>query len=472
MGIEIDSEEDTIDNVISIRRDSDNLELYNTNISDGSFDARVIYLPSDSVGSIDDEVTVFYNKIELFDINKSDGSFYNNIIILPSESILDAEDLLDTSELLYLSGDNIYVRYVADVSSVHSNTSLSNLPITGGDTSNLLIGTESVSVSDANQPIFFGYDDSGDPSSITRFSPSNLKIEVSGISKPGKIKVTGTTVNRYVIDVTAGVSKSGFTFEVDSEIESLLGLTSIPSNIGIARVDKVCTLDDNDEIDEEFDILGYYLNDITYDIGAAQVDSDLENYQFTLPSTSTNSSISVSSGDTIRIYLLLYNSENYEELYFSSSESRISNNRFGRIDRISVSSGFRSVSGNIIGSIKLACSNQPSDGETYYVDYDFLAPKEGERITVSYNVNKLIIDSTVQMERVRPVTADILVKEAEELTVDVEGTLLINDNALSETDKITENVINSVTNLLNTSTLSSIVDYSDIISVAASENGC
>jgi hypothetical protein len=75
------------------------------------------------------------------------------------------------------------------------------------------------------------------------------------------------------------------------------------------------------------------------------------------------------------------------------------------------------------------------------------------------------------MERVRPVTADILVKEAEELTIDVEGTLLINDDALSETNKIVENVANAVTNLLSTSKLGSIIDYSDIIAVSAAESG-
>ena len=62
-------------------------------------------------------------------------------------------------------------------------------------------------------------------------------------------------------------------------------------------------------------------------------------------------------------------------------------------------------------------------------------------------------------------------KEAEDLTVDVEGMLLINEEALGEADKIVENVINSVTNIINTSSLGSIVDYSDIIAVAAGESG-
>ena len=471
VGIEIDSEEDAVDDVISVRRVSDNLELYNTKAADGSSVARIVYLPSDSMAALDDEVVVYYNKIELFDITKTDGSFYNNMVALPSEGVLDAEELLDITEDLYLSGDAIYVSYVAEISSVHPNTSLSNLPISGGGASNSLVGLTGVESAGASQPIFFGYDTTSVPVSITRFSPTQIEVGISGVSKPGKVKVSGVTLDRYVIDITAGVSMSGYTLDIESELETLLELSSIPDNVGIARIDQVYVLDENEKMDEEFDILGYYLNDITYDIGACQVDSDLENYQFTLPTTSVNSSISVSSGDIIRIELLIYNNEGYEELYFSSSGNRMTNSRFGRIDMVTIPSGFRSITGNLIGNIRLSSSNQPADGELYAVDYQFMAPKEGERITIGYNVNKLITDSTVQIERVRPVTADILVKEASELTIDVEGTLLINDDALSEAGRIVENVINSVTNLLSTPKLGTVVDYSDIISVAAAERG-
>ena len=169
--------------------------------------------------------------------------------------------------------------------------------------------------------------------------------------------------------------------------------------------------------------------------------------------------------------MLVYDTEGYEELYFTDSGKRITKNRFGRIDMISVSSGFRSLTGNLVGSITVNPLGQPGNGTIYSVDYDFLAPKEGERVSVSYNVNKLITNATIEIERVRPVTADILVKEAEELTIDVEGTILINEDALSEAGKIIENVTSSVSNLLNTSKLGTVVDYSDIISVAAAESG-
>ena len=163
--------------------------------------------------------------------------------------------------------------------------------------------------------------------------------------------------------------------------------------------------------------------------------------------------------------------DGFEELYYSNSGSRATENRFGRIDRISVTSGFRSSTGNLIGMVDVRPANQPGTGETYFVDYEFLSPKEGERITVSYNVNGLIINATTEIESVRPVTADVLIKEAEEITVDVTGTLLINDDALKEAGTIVQNVSNTVTSLLSAAKLGPVIDYSDIISAAAAITG-
>ena len=70
------------------------------------------------------------------------------------------------------------------------------------------------------------------------------------------------------------------------------------------------------------------------------------------------------------------------------SSRRITQKRFARIERIGVSSGFRNSAGNLVGSIVISSTTQPDDGTSYSVDYNFTAPKEGERITVKYNRNK------------------------------------------------------------------------------------
>ena len=136
-----------------------------------------------------------------------------------------------------------------------------------------------------------------------------------------------------------------------------------------------------------------------------------------------------------------------------------------------VSSGFRNSVGTLVGSISVNVKNQPENNNTYLTDYDFKAPKEGERLTIRYNLNRLITDVTSGLEDVRSITADVLVKEAFELAVDVEGQILINENTENGSSTIRENVENAVVNLLNTSTLGGTVDYSDIISVATAISG-
>jgi hypothetical protein len=195
------------------------------------------------------------------------------------------------------------------------------------------------------------------------------------------------------------------------------------------------------------------------------------NYQFEFLATPNNNLITATSGDIILLNVLIYNTNDYEEVYFDTASDKITANRFGRVKRISVSSGFRTGNNNLVGSIAAEAMSQPEAGSTYYVDYDFMAPKEGERITISYNVNRLVIDATANIERVRPITADILVKEADEMLVDVEGTILVNENALGEADRIVDTAINAATNLLNTARLGAVVDYSDIVSVVAAQNG-
>ena len=471
VGIELSLNDNSIENIISITRVSDGIELYNTKYMDGSFDSRVINLPSDFPGSIGDEVVVSYNKVEVYDISETDGSFYNNAITLPSEGALNDQDLLEEVEEAYLAGESMYASYVADASSVYQETNLSNLPIVSISKSNSLIALDDFNSETSNQPIFYAFDSNGSPSSIDRFGASPLHISISGISSPGKIKVSGETLTRLSVEVEAGASLSNRMIDIQSEIKEALGLAIIPSNIGIARVDRAALLSWSGKLKEEYDVFGCSLSNINYSLGTAREDKELESHQFELLATPNNNNITASSGDIILLNLLIYNSDDYEEIYFDAAAEKVTANRFGRVKRISVSSGFRTGNNNLTGSIAVEAMSQPKAGSTYYADYDFIAPKEGERITISYNVNRLVIDATADIERVRPITADILVKEAEEMLVDVEGTILVNENALGEADRIVDAAINATANLLNTARLGAVVDYSDIVSVVAAQNG-
>lgn len=466
LGVVLDNEEDGVSNVVSIT-DSSGLEVYNTREADGTFSAKTIYFPSDTPAVSGGEYTVLYNKVELYAVDNSDGSFANDTVIMPSSDILEGAEVLDTVDDLYLTEEEIFIDYIADITELLRSQSLTDLPVSGLSSSNLLVDSTFSSVEGSAQPIFYTFDSDNEPNGLSRFGPGRAAVNITGSTTSGKIKVAGESLTRAEFTVYAGVAMSSDTISLKSEIKELLDISSIPSSVGIARVDSVEVVD----TEEKYDISGYYLQNSIYDVRSASADSSLSTYEFTLPSTDTNSGISVSSGQQLKISLLIYNTADFEDLFFGEDGTIYTDKVFGRITTISVSSGFRNSVGTLVGSVSVDVKNQPENNNTYLTDYDFKAPKEGERLTIRYNLNRLITDVTTGLEDVRSITADVLVKEAFELAVDVEGQILINENAENGSSTIRENVENAVVNLLNTSTLGGTVDYSDIISVATAISG-
>ena len=463
-GLIIDSDDDSIENIISIKN-SYGVEIYNTSESNGTFESRTVYLPSDSASGPGELVTLEYNYIEMFDLDGGDGAYFEKTITLPSSDILRTNDAYDAAKYSSDYFTNIYIKYIGIVSTIAPASDFSLLPISGSPTSRSLFDSNLNLMDDGNQPIFYDYNSDGTEKAIVRFGPSRLDVAVSNTSKSGKIKVSGTTLSRIDVDLIVGNYMDGLKIDLSDAIRDYFEEEDVPSNVGIGRVDSVWYGD------EKYDLIGSSLLDNKYAIGVSGVDIGLERYHISLPSTENNLGMSPSSGDTIRVSFLAYKTSDSEDLYFFKNESRITKRVYAYVSRISVSSGFRNSIGELIGSLSVTPTSQPSRGESYLVDYNFTAPKEGERVTVQYNINKLVGDVTVAIESVRPITADILVKEAEELLVDVSGTLLINDDSINSADTIVQDVTSVVVNLLNTFKLGSVIDYSDIISAAAGITG-
>lgn len=460
LGMLLQNSDDSISNIISIK--TDGLEIWNTNNADGVFSVRTIYLPTDAAVTNGATCTIEYNKIEYFNIENTDGTFSNNIITLPSQDILEGEAVYDSLEEIFLTSSEIYVKYVASLNYLIPSTSLTLLPIIGSSGDNQLSDSSLATITSSNQPIFYN----DDLSLITRFGPSKLSCSVSGIIKAGKIKISGTTFKRMVLNIESGVALNNLLVDIKNPVLEQLGLSSLTSNIGLARIENV-QIDDG----SKYDIVGYSILNNEYDLTYSVQNSNLSQLSFYLPGTSTNLSLSPTSSQSLLITCLIYIKNDFEELYFPQDQTIYTEKTFAIIDRISISSGFRSSVGSITGNIRIGFANQPEVGISYLSNYSFTSPKEGERITVRYNVNNLIADVTRAVEEVRPITADVLIKEAFEISVDVQGEILINEDSEDSETQILENVTNAVINLLNTNTLGSIIDYSDIINIATTIPG-
>ena len=201
----------------------------------------------------------------------------------------------------------------------------------------------------------------------------------------------------------------------------------------------------------------------------ALVDPSLGAYQFYLSSSSDNI-FSYSDGDIAEIEVYFYQTSDSEILHFYEDSFRETEKVFLEVKSISRYSGF-SISNLVSGSISVEFGNSPEGLSQYLCDYRFAAPKDGERIFVTYNHNSIISDATVGVESSRAITADVLVKEAAEIMVDVQATIVVSENFTDESETIKENAIDQVANLLSTNVLGGTIDYSDIMRAITNVTG-
>ena len=442
-----------------------NVDVYNTKKSDGFTSGKLIFLPSDSGAFLGDEVVVNINKVEIFDIEDSDGSFVNNTISLSNDLILEKNGLLDFVNIAFLNGEEATIKYSADVSSIVPNTELSNLPLSGTSSSNVFLNNDLSELVGSIQPTSFNFNDDLSINSIQREGSCQLTVSLNGIPNFGSIKITGTTFTRLTLSGFAGNVYDGNILDLESLLKAYLELNNIPENYFVGRVASIKIGN------ETLDLNNYGLNNNVYDSNVASQNTSLTNFEVRVPDTSKNNTISYTAGSAVECVFDLVIPSDSETLFFYSSEDRITEKYFFRVSDISVTSGLRSLSGILSGSISISSFNQPNQGAGYFADYNFKAPKDGERISVNYNLNKIILDATSGVEIVRPITADVIVKEAFALPVDVSGTIVIGSGFENEQESIVENVSNAISNLLNTATLGGLIDYSDLISTGASIQG-
>lgn len=458
---DVDASLPVITDVLSIKT-QDGVEVYVTPNYDGNFKGRKIYLPSDISVDSTDVLTVKFNKFNLYETENSKGSFSLNRINLPPSENLRVEGVFDQIEDYFLSDTPIYIDYSVAIKSLIASESISSLPITNSEDSNSLFRQDSSTINGSVNTTEFYFDDSGAKTNVKRFGPSRLKASLIGTSNSGSILLSGETVTRMDFQFDAFMAMNGLNIDFEQLISQ--NLKNYQEYKIYKVVDVVVGL-------KAADMYGYKIANNLYDKGIAISDTSLSNYEITLPSTSKNALLTYTSGTTCYATLYLIRENDSEELFFFSDESRITDKVFLRVKNISILSGLKNSLGQPVGELTLLTLNQPEINNNYNVDYSFMAPQNGERITIKYNTNRLISNVTNSLEAVRPVTADILVKEAEYLYVDVSGDLVVDEDLIDDAQTIVENVVAAVTNLLNTNALAQIIDYSDVLSVASSIDG-
>jgi uncharacterized phage protein gp47/JayE len=448
----------TISNVVSIIRNSDQAQLWNTNAANGTFNGTTIYLPSDSVAVYNDSITIVYNTTDIFNASVP-GSFNGNTItIVPSVSAI--------------VGTLVECNYIASISTILPSTLIPALPaIRSFNAFNTNTATN-IGCQPATN-LYFG----SLVLSNLRQGPSTLALTIAGSISPGIITVSGTTISRADSSVFIATS-SGLKQNISAAIRAYLGLYStavIPSNIKTAKVAKVerVNADSNFDVLEvinTYDLKGYAIRDNSFVKDESVFDASLGVTEFRLPSTANNNSNLPVVGDKLRITFYISKTSDSEDVSFSKSGTLYTQKVFAIIDTIAKSSGFTSGASSS-ATLTITNMNQPANKARYKAFYDYLAPKTNERITIDYNYDRLITDATLAVEDVRPIGADVLAKAAIGIQVDVTMFIVVTSTFANNSTTVQQNVQDAVTTALTAQNLGTIIDNSDIEFAANSITG-
>jgi len=431
---------------------SGNPEVYKTGAADGSFSNLVAILPSDTLAVVGDIVKVTYNLSNLIGEVGGTATYTNNTITLTPSSLIP-------------SGTKVLVNYVANFSNLIPVTNISTLPISS-DGANSFIGVIGF------QPVQNIYSGNTVVSNQRR-TPSKLKLTVSNIPNSGIIRFVGTTINKIE---SVFVATANETIDLSSSIKAAEGLSSLTSSIYLARVVSVesGTMSATGEFSSTittFDLTNYSIKSSKWDRAKALENSSLGYTQFKLSDVGTNEENPIITGTILRVIFYYAKENDYEDLFFSRNGSLITNKTFGHINSINRFYGMQDSAGTVSGRIMVDSVNQPDSNTSFSVDYDYIAPKENERITINFEFNKLISDSTAAIESKRPITSDILVKAATKIQLDVEVAIVVTSAYSDNTESVKQDVSDALSSALNASSLATTIDSSDLINASYSVAG-
>ncbi|KKM69776.1 hypothetical protein LCGC14_1447380, partial [marine sediment metagenome] len=449
----------TVTNVVDIRRVSDNAELYNTDSQGGTLSgARGIILPTDSLAVNNDVSTIRFNSSNIYAPDGYEvGTFTDNVITLPAT--------------VTTAGTSVLVNYIADVSILLPETDMDEFPAIKNDNVFVVGGAEI-----GNQPTSNLLDSVDNVTTNLRRAGSNLRFTVGSIASDGSLTVLGTSVKRVTDALVVTTSGSGYEIDLQSAILSDMGVTTLPSTAKVVKLYSLerVNLDSSNNVssvDNTYDVVNYKMKDNSYDMEIALEDTSLSATKIVLPETVDNVVGQLDTGDVVRVTFYYANTNDSEVLYFSKGGELVTNKMFIFVSKIYTNYGFKNTASQLTGNVLVKNFNQPIDNTPYTVGYDYIAPKESERITVTFNHNALVGTVTMAIEDVRPITADILIKTAEAKTINATIRIVLLAEYTEQEQTVLQDATDAVTSLLTAGGLGTTIDASDVTNALYSVGG-
>lgn len=299
---------------------------------------------------------------------------------------------------------------------------------------------------------------------------------------PGIATINGSTIAK-ADSVIFTATNTGLKLNLSEAMRKVLGLssaTSLPSNVRIAKIikaEKVVTASVTDDTVLQtlttYDVINTTIQNNLYYVDSMLADPTFQALDFELPNT-TNNTVNTfpvnlpTIGDKIRVTFYYVTDNDSENITYTRNGTLYSNKKFALINKLFVASGFNTSQATRFTATSFT---QPTLGARYKIFYDYTAPKQSERISVSYNSNRLIADTTFNVESTRPINADVIVRAAKEILIDLTMNVVIDPTMLSSTNTILQNLRNQLITSLTATELNQIIDQVTLINVAQSITG-
>ena len=457
--------------VASIVRISDGVELWNAShvgtVSAGIDGNWLINLTAYNSPASGNNVLVIYSPVDL--IRTQPVTFKTNILATAVSSVngaLGSFNVTLTSIPAGIPPTQISITRLSDgveLADAGAIIDFINKKITlSAASQSLVIGAEKVVV------VFSS-------SQVLRQSATRLAATLSDqINNSGILTVKGITITKAK-DIIFTATNDGLAQNLYEAVRNFFGQPSnTPANplLSVGRIVKLENVSligtDVIRVNSTYDIKGTNINNYSFYSNETIENTTIDNLNFILPSTSNNLASAPKLGDKLRITFYIVNSSDSEDLFFTRNGTVYGNKFFASLSKVVVSSGFTI---NSTGNITLTSFNQPVSGTRYKSFYDYVAPKPNERIVVRFNYNKLMGDATLNLEPSRPINADVLLKQAQQVPVNVSLAIVVKPEFLSSSKVVAQNVKDKVISTININKLASIIDSSDLSAVANSIAG-
>ena len=381
-------------------------------------------------------------------------------------------DITITNFMDHLTNDQISVIRIVDGKDLWSYSAT----IDHSNNRLLIPQTPNATVNDLVYVMFFNF------SSLRKAPTRVVGVTLDQVVNTGTISILGTSMG-LAQDVIFTATSAGLQQNLQEALRKALNLAStatISSNIKIAKLvkaEKVTTYSPGSDIVIDtlasYDVIGTTISNNLYFSDTMLSNPNLSGVDFILPATANNTLTGSTNnlpsiGDTIRVTFYYTIDNDIENLSYTRIGTLYSNKKFALINKIYVNSGFQSSQ---VTKFTATSFTKPSIGARYTVFYDYLAPKQNERIIIQYNYNKLISDATFTIENNRPINADVLVRAAKLIQINLTMNVVVNANFLSTQTTVLQNLRNQLVSALTTTKLGQTIDQITLINIAQGVQG-